>query len=288
MSDPRLILFDGQVAHAALRGKVSAKSFTAGKWQRCRLATSNLTRTDGKQDKQLLFGERFLVISKNTEGPNGLSFGQCERDGYVGWMPTADLCEDFEPSHRVTSLGTHLYTAPDIKAPTLGWLPMGAELRVDASNDDTSAAFIRMLLGDDLTAYVPRQHLNTPMYRAKDPVLLARRFLNAPYLWAGDSFQGIDCSGLVQRALLMCGIPCPRDSDQQETALGRALKRGETPNRGDIVFWKGHVGIMASATHLIHANAHHMAVAIEPFKSACTRIGKNEFGAVTSIRRLAP
>jgi len=202
-------------------------------------------------------------------------------------LPTGDLHDDFEASHRVTGLGSHFYAAPDIKSPALGWLPMGAELREHDGKADPSAAFIRIHLRDDLTAYVPIQHVSSLTYRAKDPVSRAEKFLNAPYLWAGDSFHGIDCSGLVQRALLMCGIPCPRDSDQQEAALGRALKQGEPPKRGDIVFWKGHVGVMASASHLIHANAHHMAVAVEPFKSACTRIGKNEFGAVTSIKRLA-
>ena len=89
-------------------------------------------------------------------------------------------------------------------------------------------------------------------------------------------------------ALAACGVPCPRDTDMQEKALGSALARPHEPTqlrRGDLVFWKGHVAIARNPATLIHANAFHMAVAIEPTVDAIARIhaGGSE---VTSLRRL--
>jgi cell wall-associated NlpC family hydrolase len=90
----------------------------------------------------------------------------------------------------------------------------------------------------------------------------------------------------VQTALVACGIDCPRDSDQQEATLGVPLADGVPLQRGDLVFWKGHLGFMADAKMLLHANAHHMSVAYEPFGEAVERIAAREFGQITSIRRL--
>ncbi len=97
--------------------------------------------------------------------------------------------------------------------------------------------------------------------------------------------MGLDCSGLVQVALATCGLACPRDSDMQEEALGIAVENSEL-RRGDLIFWKGHVAIVRDRNTLIHANAFHMAVAIEPIAGAVTRI--QEAGSeITSVRRIA-
>ena len=81
------------------------------------------------------------------------------------------------------------------------------------------------------------------------------------------------------------GWGCPRDSDLQ-AALGQPVPEGAPLRRGDLVHWKGHVGIMADADTLLHANAHHMAVAREPLDGAIARIAQKEFGDVTTIRRM--
>jgi cell wall-associated NlpC family hydrolase len=116
---------------------------------------------------------------------------------------------------------------------------------------------------------------------------VADLFLGTPYLWGGTSRWGLDCSGLVQLALRACGTECPRDSDQQAAPWARTSTNGETLQRGDLVFWEGHVGLMADAKMLLHANAHHMSVAYEPLKDAAARIEAAGEGAVTRRKRIS-
>jgi cell wall-associated NlpC family hydrolase len=135
--------------------------------------------------------------------------------------------------------------------------------------------------------FVVEQHLEPLAAVAPDFVAVAERFLCAPYLWGGKSVAGIDCSGLVQVACTMAGIAAPRDTDMQERELGTRLAGIEALARGDLVFWKGHVGIMLDGARLLHANAHHMMTAVEPLAEAVARIASRG-SSVTSIRRIRP
>ena len=134
--------------------------------------------------------------------------------------------------------------------------------------------------------YVFSRHLAGPDEHAADFVAVAEQFCNVPYLWGGRTFAGLDCSGLVQTAMLAAGSACPRDSDMMEASLGTALPADDLKalRRGDLVFWKGHVGIMVDEMRLLHANAHHLRVEIEPLAEAVARIAAAG-SPVTSLRR---
>lgn len=273
--DPRLLPTNGRVAHVALEGLVEAERFVNGRWMMVQQPMANITQTPrGPRVSQLLFGERFLAL----ETTDGFAFGQAERDGQVGYMLAGALTGAEETTHWVTAPATHLYPKPDFKEPPEVALFLGSQVRVGSTRD----GFHRIQTGH----YIPTQHLMPVKARFGDPVGVADLFLGTPYLWGGSSRWGMDCSGLVQTAFLACGIPCPRDSDQQEAMLGKALPDDAELQRGDLIFWKGHVAMISGPDRILHANIHHMSVAYEPLPEALERISAKEFGDVTSIRRV--
>ncbi|MEA2916821.1 MAG: hypothetical protein QOJ15_8902, partial [Bradyrhizobium sp.] len=171
------------------------------------------------------------------------------------------------------------FPGPSIKLPPVETLPMGAMVVV--TREDGVFAVTRE------GWYLPKLHVAVLDYREPDYVTVAERFVGTPYLWGGKSSFGIDCSGLVQMALNAAGTPCLRDSDMQQDSLGRPLYAAESGKlqRGDLIFWKGHVAIVRDALTIVHANAHHMATVIENTQEAIARI-KGEGIEVAAIKGL--
>lgn len=275
MSDPRTTPANGRVAHVSLEGQVEAERFVEGRWTMVQQPMANmLDSPGGRRVNQLLFGERFLVL----EAKDGVAFGQAERDGYVGYVTAGGLTEPVEQTHWVASPATHLYPKAAIKAPPEVSIFFGSPVQVVAERED----FLRIHTGH----FVPRAHLQPLKARYGDLVGVADLFLGSPYLWGGNSRWGIDCSGLLQMAMLACGRACPRDADQQMAVLGTDVEPDAELKRGDLVFWEGHVGVMANADMLLHANAHHMSVAYEALADASARIEDKGEGPILARRRL--
>lgn len=233
-----------------------------------------LDRPGGARVRQLLFGEPVVALGQK----DGAYLVEALRDGYRGFVDPATLGPRHAPSHKVSVLATHLYAGPDLKSPDLASLSFGAQLCLTGQD----GAFFVTQDG----RFVPSAHVARAHLKFRDPVAVAELFLGTPYLWGGNSRLGIDCSGLVQTALLACGHACPGDSGDQERSLGRPVAEGQPPARGDLLFWKGHVALLADAGTLIHANAHHMAVTFEPLTEARRRISDQGGGDVTALRRL--
>lgn len=240
---------------------------------------------NGARDRQLLRGEAITVHAMSNAG---WAFGETTSTGYSGWIEAACLVghPDTVPTHRVISAKTYAKTTSGLKMPGhVTPLSMGAELCVLSDENGWSRiAWSRGEMSKDL--FLPSVHLEPISDSETDPVHVAERLIGTPYLWGGNSAFGIDCSGLVQIACHACAIPCPGDSDQQETALGQTLPNATPPHRGDLFFWKGHVAWVADPETLLHANAHHMAVAFEPLHDAVARIAAQGDGPVTRHARL--
>ncbi len=275
--DPRVTPARPDLAAEHLRGKVAAERYVAGQWREIRDAVAPLRRSpapDARLLTEALKGERIAIYDSDDEG---WCWGQLENDGYVGWIAANALTAPGPAkTHRVSALRTLLFAQADIKDPPLDSLPFGATLAVTRTEGRLAAT---------TTGFVPALHLMPLAEHEKDFVAVAERFLGTPYLWGGKTSLGLDCSGLVQIALNACGILCPRDSDMQERALGAPLPRTTEMRRGDLIFWKGHVAIARDRETMIHANAFHMAVAIETTMEGIARIGATGSN-VTNIVRL--
>lgn len=228
----------------------------------------------GKRDRELLFGDVFVVLEKR----DGWAFGQAEKDGYVGYLDATALGAAIEATHFVATRATHAYDAPNVKARDLYPLSFGSRLQV------TTEERSHFELSDG--AFVPKSHLRPLERTFQDMVTVAQVFFGTPYLWGGNSAWGIDCSGLVQVAAQATGRNCPPDSDLQAAEFGEMIAMDSPVERGDLFCWKGHVAIAVDADTLIHANAHHMAVAYEPLQAALVRIEAQEGAGVTMRRRL--
>ncbi|MFB9270142.1 NlpC/P60 family protein [Bradyrhizobium erythrophlei] len=280
MHDPRLTPARDDLAAKYLEGKVKAGRFVDGEELEVCDAIAPLRRApspDAEQMTQALKGERVTIYDRNGEG---WAWGQLAGDGYVGWLPDSALVRPkAAPTHKVTALSTLAFPGPSIKLPPVEALPMSARIAVARE----VASFAVTHDG----RYLPRQHLGALDMVAPDFVAVAERFVGTPYLWGGKSAFGIDCSGLVQIALASAGTGCPRDSDMQQDGLGKELTAAEAKHlqRGDLIFWKGHVAIVRDASTIVHANAHHMATAIENTQAAIARI-KATGSEVLAIKRL--
>jgi cell wall-associated NlpC family hydrolase len=281
MDDPRLTPARPDLAAKYLEGKVKAARFVTGEEFEISEAVAPLRlgpSSDAELATQALRGERVTIYDRNGEG---FAWGQLNSDGYVGWLPDRALTKPgAAPTHKVTALRTFAFPGPSIKLPPVDTLVMGTTVTV--LREDGPFAVTRE------GWHLPRQHIAIIGQNAEDFVAVAERFAGTPYLWGGKSSFGIDCSGLVQVSLNAAGTGCPRDSDMQQDGLGKALDSAEARRlqRGDLIFWKGHVAIVRDTDSIVHANAHHMATVVENTRTAIARI-KAAGSEVIAIKRLS-
>jgi hypothetical protein len=228
---------------------------------------------DARLMTEALLGERVTIYEFNDEG---WAWGQLAGDGYVGWLPaSALLAPRGAPTHEVTALRTLAFAGPSIKLPPVVMPPLGARIAVIREQERFAVS---------AAGFLPASHVAPVGINESDFVAVAERFLGTPYLWGGKTNYGLDCSGLVQVSLNACGVSCPRDSDMIEQQIGQGIGLAEA-RRGDLIFWKGHMAIARDESSLVHANAFHMSVAIEPIADAIARISKAG-SEVTSVKRL--
>ncbi len=291
--DPRVTPVRDGWASARLKGLVEADHFAEPVLCHVTAPCLPLRKApahDAPLDTQVLFGEDLDLLREEGDW----AWVQARADDYVGFVPRAGLGKGpARAGARVGVLRTFVFSRPDLKSPPLGMLSLNARVRVIGARGQFSA-IDQSLDGqgpDSRPGYIFTPHLRVAEQWDRDPAGCAERFLGAPYLWGGKDSLGLDCSGLVQMALHACGIPSPRDADMQEATLGVPVGASVEDGlgqlrRGDLIFWKGHVTMMVDGTHMVHANATHMAVTIDPLRDFAERIACTD-GPVRSVRRLS-
>jgi Bacterial dipeptidyl-peptidase Sh3 domain/NlpC/P60 family len=279
--DPRITPARPDLAARHLEGKVKADRFVEGVLREVVAPQVPVRREpcpDAMLGTEALKGERVMVYETSAEG---WSWGQLLRDGYVGWMASEALREPGPAAtHKVSAVRTLVFPGPSIKTPPIEALSLMCELvipRIEAPFAITAG-----------NGFVPLCHLAGADHAERDFVSVAERFVGVPYLWGGKTSLGLDCSALVQVSMQCTGHPCPRDSDMQQESLGLPFKHAADFSdlvRGDLLFWEGHVAIARDNATLIHANAFHMAVTIEPIVEAVARI-RNTGCELIGVRRI--
>lgn len=272
MADRRTTPHSGRVALETLRGQVNAAAFVPGQAMRVVVPVADLRDAPGGAlDRQLLWGTGFVVVDRQ----GAWVFGQSDRGGYCGWLRADAVDAAAPPTHWVQSSATHAYPEARTQAAPAVWLSHGSRLRLG----QVQGAWASTDAG-----WVPAGHLRKLGDWVGDPVAVAVQFLGVPYLWGGNSAAGFDCSGLVQAALMACGMECPGDSDQQRAS---GVEVAGDVQRGDLLFWKGHVAMVSGTDQIIHANGHSMNVALEGLNAAIARIAAEGL-PVLARRRILP
>ncbi len=265
--DHRLNAYRPDLAEVALKGQVEAERFTEGKPARVVAAKTALRARPERAaaiETELLYGEEIVVLDR----ADGWAWGKSVIDGYVGYVQEIALNDDLVPTtHWVAMPRTFLYPEPDMKVPPIETLSMGSRVTVTGEAETRGTRYLVTTEGAIIAGHL--NVLGTPVF--SDFVSIAGRMVDTPYLWGGRSSFGLDCSGLVQFSMMMSGRQVLRDADMQEQTIGTVIDGGNL-QRGDLVFWKGHVGIMEDQAMMIHANGYSMTVSRERLPAAIQRI----------------
>ncbi|WLT08599.1 NlpC/P60 family protein [Bartonella apihabitans] len=279
--DPRLHAYRPDLADEALRGQVEAPRFVHGSLKRIVAPVAALYKVPdalSERQSECLFGEDVKVF----EEKNGFCWVQAQQDGYVGYIEQSKIGSiGNQPTHRVNVPRTFQYRDADLRSPMISPLSMGSRISVVGEAETRGTRYAKL----DNGSFVVFNHITPVSTLADDYVTIAESFIHTPYLWGGKSGLGIDCSGLVQLALMMTGRTVLRDTDMQQATIGKDIAPEDGLQRGDLVFWKGHVAIMVDFRTLIHANGASMDVRKENLDHAIERIAKNH-STPTGYRRL--
>jgi hypothetical protein len=254
--DPRLNAWRSDIADIALADRLFAPHYAEALTRACGIIPAMVR--SGPSDEadavsQLLPGEEFAVLDIT----GGWAWGYCRLDHRVGYVEAIGLAAPLETTHIVIEAQAPVQSDGDPVSPALSFLPMGARL-----HGQVKGAVLEFEGG-----CVPLSYLRPIDEPEEDPVIVAQRLMGTLYLRGGRTVHGVDCSGLVQLSLQLCGIDCPRDTLDQRR-LGEPVPDRAPLRRGDLLFCEEHVGMMVDDRMAIQVSHESQKVTVEPFTCA--------------------
>jgi len=216
---------------------------------------------------ELLFGEKIKI--QRDIGDWVLC--SATHDNYLGWIEKKGLTNVLETNHRVISLRSFVYEKDDIKANTIFHLSLGSKINIISKKEIWSK--IKFINNNEVRiGYIPSKDIIETNKTITNWVDTAEKFINTPYKWGGRDSQGIDCSALIQLSLETAGLNFPRDTIDQHRKI--EIVNNDIKDRGSLIYWDGHVGVMTNKNKILHANAFHMTVIKEPLIDVIKRSEK--------------
>ena len=186
---------------------------------------------------QMIFGDSFS-ISKKTKQWIKI---KTKEDNYNGYILNKNYSEFLKPTHKIDVLKANVYKYPN-KLRKINEIPFNSKIKVTGNNNK----FLKFSKG-----WINKNQVKEINYIEKNPFRKINIFKNTKYKWGGKSYKGIDCSALIQVCLNFNNKYCPRDTKDQIKFCNK--KKGKNYSKGDIIFWKGHVGICLDKSKFIHA-----------------------------------
>ena len=215
-----------------------------------------------KLSSQMLYGEKFKILENKG---HWLKI-KTNYDNYTGYIRKKKfLIKEFVPTFKVSSKKTEIFTKRNKKLiKTKRFMFFASRIKKIEENKN----FIEF----EKNKWIKKKHLKKIKFFENNSNKIFKLFLNSKYLWGGKTSDGIDCSSLIQIYFFYNGVFFPRDTKDQIKYCKKKIKKKFT--KGDIIFWKGHVGACLNQIKFIHAYGPRKKVLIMPTNETIQHIRK--------------
>ena len=220
---------------------------------------------------QIIYGERFKILNKNKSWIKIKTLF----DNYKGFIKNSKYIEKFKPHYKVSSLKARIFKKPGIR--TNSWLPFASRLSVL----DQKKNYIKI----EKNKWIKKADVKKVNHKENNYTKIFKKFLNLKYVWGGKTYQGIDCSALLQIFFFYNNSFYPRDTKDQIKYTKKNSKK-RLFKKGDIIFWKGHVAMCLNSKQLIHAYGPEKKVIIMPIIETINKIQKTAKLKVKKVSRI--
>ena len=220
---------------------------------------------------QIIHGEKFKILAKDKKWIKIKTLF----DNYKGFIKNSKYVKKFSPNYKVSSLRAKIFKKPGIGTNT--WLPLASKLSVLEQNNK----YVKI----EKNKWIKKIDIKNVNHKEKNFTKIFKKFLNVKYIWGGKTFQGIDCSALLQIFFCYNNSFYPRDTKDQMKYTKKNSKKRQF-KKGDIIFWKGHVAICLNSKQLIHAYGPERKVIIMPIIETINRIQKTTKLKVKKVSRI--